>query len=385
MVGKVSGIRNRKRKSLQKDGEGLQDGTSTTPITPTSPVITALATFNGPAAAESFPQQTPPSHQDQVTGSGTSTGSAITPRFYSYEIAGPELDMSMSLDVFEIQAASASLAQDSDFDAWPNNPDTSLPDFSNHTSGHMPHSSEDSLSQLPSLLTSPSKAACLPEALPPVTKASTTGTYAPPTAIGDQDELLLISACYDIIKSLVVLAREKSARLDVVLGACKSHITQLAAIIKGDAFEHSPGCRTTVSTVLNLVIHIFESCIHTDDANLHLGEAGGPAGLPGQQPGVGCFRRFRFRYPLPPISFGAIEFDDGEHEQFSMCRHIMHAEVTRTQALLSSLRQRRLTRSCQAAVSAAKMQETWCEDFKTRLDDLLALLGGSEKCRPSQY
>lgn len=193
-----------------------------------------------------------------------------------------------------------------------------------------------------------------------------------PTGSGgeQEEELCHINTCFEVIRSLVVTLNEKSARLDTVLSACRSHITHLSAVIKDDDFEHSTCCRTLVPTALNLVIAVFERCIHADDTSTAAAAAHGASVASHHHSG---WRRFRFRYPLPPISFGTIELDNGD--QFALCSHLMREEMSRTMALLGVLRQRRISRSYKAAVSALNVQEVWCEDFKNRLEELLGLLG----------
>ncbi|KAI0114681.1 hypothetical protein F4776DRAFT_325759 [Hypoxylon sp. NC0597] len=203
---------------------------------------------------------------------------------------------------------------------------------------------------LSEVATEPSPASCLKETATPAD-----------SDVGNLDELGSISVCADIIKALVGILNAKSRTLDAVLSACRSHITRLSAIIKDDDFEHSTGCRTIVLTALNLVICLFERCVHVEEEPTTKG------------PPFSDGRRFRFRFPLPRVSFGSIQLDNGE--QFAFCSQLMGEELSRTLAVVGSLTQRGVNRNCKAAISAANIQEVWCEDFKHRLQALLNLLG----------
>lgn len=172
------------------------------------------------------------------------------------------------------------------------------------------------------------------------------------------DESKCLSTCSDIIKSLERSLGAKSQALDEVLHTCKASVTHLGVIMKAENFEHIISCRTMVSTALNLVIFLFEKCIHVEENPASSNTDGS--------------RSFRFHFSLPRVSIGSLQFDNGE--QIAFCSHLMREELSRTISLINTLKQRRMNTNSQAATSTAKIQKVWCEDFERRLKELVSLL-----------
>lgn len=174
-----------------------------------------------------------------------------------------------------------------------------------------------------------------------------------------------VSAFFDIIHSLVgITSTKRSHTLDGILSTCKSHTRRLLGIVQEDDFEHCTSSRTLVAVALNLVICVFEKSLYVEET-----PSGTEAGRPRET--------LRFRYSLPRVSFGSLQYDNGE--QLAFCVQLMRQELLRTLALLAQLRQKRSQEKSPASISAANVQEIWCREFRDRLQRLLDLLNQSSQ------
>ncbi|KAK8092457.1 uncharacterized protein PG998_014942 [Apiospora kogelbergensis] len=169
-----------------------------------------------------------------------------------------------------------------------------------------------------------------------------------------------VAAFFEIINSLVgITSTKRSHTLDSILSTCKSHTRRLLGIVEEDDFEHCTSSRTLVAVALNLVICVFEKSLYVEET---------PSGTDTTRP---C-ETFRFRYSMPRVSFGSLQYDNGE--QLAFCVQLMRQELLRTLSLLSQLRQKRSKEKSPASISAANVQEIWCREFRDRLQRLLDLL-----------
>lgn len=231
---------------------------------------------------------------------------------------------------------------------------------------------------------------------------------------GTLDEMQNISACAETIKALIHTLNAKSNTLDVVLSVCRDHVTRLSNLIKDDEFEHSVGCRPLVPAALNLIICLLERCIDVEEkahqactageslaidtissssASSSSSSSSAPAdsentglsssmdsansNLGSSHEGRQGSRRapcvpYKFRFSPPRVNFGSIQLDDGDHMAF--CSHLMRAELSRALSLLDTLRQRSASRKGKAEVTTTNVQEVWCDEFTSRLQEMLGLL-----------
>ncbi|POS69700.1 hypothetical protein DHEL01_v211905 [Diaporthe helianthi] len=195
------------------------------------------------------------------------------------------------------------------------------------------------------------------------------------------EEVSHMASCVKIIQTLVSRDAAKMATLDIILSDCEKHITWLRQLVQDDEFERSAACRSMVCTAFNLIIGQLERCVVLD----------GPAAEPldvdngghtsfatsSRAPGETPVPSLRFRCPLPSVSFGALHYHG--NEQLIFCSHLMENEVSRAARMVKLLQQRRTANeNCQANASAAKVHDLWCNEFTTRLQRILRLLGQTQ-------
>ncbi|OTA92442.1 hypothetical protein M434DRAFT_12372 [Hypoxylon sp. CO27-5] len=345
MVGKIAGIRskNRRKSRIENSDHSAQCMCTAASSSTTSGTIATTGTM-ATAAPPGF------SVQPQQPMTPWSPNVDFSMNLFSLQHLEGNMDMDTASTSTPLACVSSA---DGEMDLWFNT-GPSIQESTNEIQTSTGSPSAVTLGfpgpSVPEAAAEPSPSSCLKEMATPAD-----------SDVGNLDELGSISVCADIIKALVGILNAKSRTLDAVLSACRSHITRLSPIIKDDDFEHSTGCRTIVLTALNLVICLFERCVQVEEDPTVKGLSGSDV------------RKFRFRFPLPRVSFGSIQLDNGE--QFAFCSQLMGEELSRTLAVVALLTQRGVNRNCTAAISAANIQEVWCEDFKCRLRALLDLLG----------
>lgn len=193
------------------------------------------------------------------------------------------------------------------------------------------------------------------------------------------EEIDHMTACGEMIRMLIIKGTAKMGTLDLILSDCKEYITRLGEIVRDAEFERSAACRTMVCTTVNLVIGQLERCVVVDtptqpidvDVGTHI--LSPASSCPASNtPSESCLlqQTIHFRCPLPNVSFGALQYDG--KEQLVFCSNLMQTEASRALRLVRLLQHRQAGNGkCQASVSAAKIQDLWCKDFTTRLQNLL--------------
>ncbi|KAI8632623.1 hypothetical protein F5Y19DRAFT_491285 [Xylariaceae sp. FL1651] len=344
MVGKVTGAR-RHRRRIDSSTD-----TSTDPSTTTAAAMAPFALTPPPSAAPNTPLIAEPSSALSPTSHSTGIWDMTFDFGDNNEpICQADIDMAMTTNPVG-QCASVGTPQplvDTDF--WYGQPE-SLP-------GVMTGSEQSSDALMAAILRSS------PKHHETVQEMASGNSMQPAdaTPLGD-DGLEYVVRCGGIIRAVEETLNSKSSTLDQVLGACKRHSKDLAAVIDHEAFEYSIACRTLTLTTLNLIIGLLERCVRVEE-NDHASQSS--ASSEGR-------RAFHFRFSLPRVTFGDLRCDDSE--RLAMGRHLMQAELARTMAVLSALKRRPSNPLCQASTSAISIQETWCKDFQKRLSDLSAIL-----------
>ncbi|KAI1176309.1 hypothetical protein F4777DRAFT_277979 [Nemania sp. FL0916] len=339
MVGKVSGARARNRRRLDSSAESAEPVTAaaTTPF-----VLSELppATPNTPANLGSNSTLSSPSN--------ALSGWDLTFNFAENTESSTQTDLDRTmpgtaiLDCIPVATATPM----ADVDMWYSHLE-SLPSLSTGSD----QSPDDFLAVLPA---SPQK-------------RCKTGDQA----LSEQSiplrnmpsELEYVARCSEIIGAVETTLNCKSSTLDQVLGACRIHVKSLTAIINHEEFECSIGCRTVTLTALNLIISLLERCIKVEESQVV---------SPSSASEDGSGRLFQFRFSLPRVSFGSLHYDNGE--QFAFCSHLMHAELSRTMAVLNTLKRRTSSGTSRGSMSAVHIQEVWCGDFQKRLSELSSML-----------
>lgn len=343
MVGKVSGARakNRRRPDSASTSAEPSTGTGTTPFALSE---SSSAVPDTPANAEPVSILSPSSNSlgawdlnfDFADNSESTTQT--------------DIDMTMSGTTVLDRISVATTKPMGEMDMWYGHLE-SLPSLSTGSD----QNPDDFLATLPA---SPNKRYKLSDGM-------FSGQSTKPGDMPDvgHSELEYIARCSEIIEAVEKTLNYKSCTLDQVLGACKRHVISLATVINHEEFECSIGCRTVTLTALNLIITLLERCIKADE----IGADESPS-LASDDGG----RLFQFRYSLPRVSFGSLHYDNGE--QFAFCSHLMQAELSRTIAVLNTLKRRTPSGTCRGSTSAVHIQEIWCGDFQKRLLELSNML-----------
>jgi hypothetical protein len=186
-----------------------------------------------------------------------------------------------------------------------------------------------------------------------------------------------MTACIDVIQTLVLKETAMLDTLDVILSDCKQQIARLGRVIQEDEFDQSITCSNLVYTALSLVISRMERCIatsHSADVDMTAQPrlTTSPSGE--FETELQPKQKSHFRCPLPSISFGALEYQG--KEQLIFCSNLMQTEVSRCLRLVRLLeRPQAGGRKFQSHNSStAKIADLWCRDFTARLQYLLQLL-----------
>lgn len=197
------------------------------------------------------------------------------------------------------------------------------------------------------------------------------------------------TGCGEIVRTLVIKRTAKMGSLDLILRDCKKYVLRLEGIVRNDEFEQSPASRSMVCTALNLIIDQLERCIVVDtpeqpgDVAAHfLSPASSCPGTNAPSESRFLQQTVHFRCPIPSMDFGALRYDG--KEQLGFCKYFLQIEADRALRLVRLLQQKQAGNGkCQASISAAKIQEFWCQEFIARLQSLLRPLAVEGKAKRS--
>ncbi|KAK8013405.1 hypothetical protein PG991_008998 [Apiospora marii] len=288
MVGKVAGIRSRRRPSLQHGSTSSQCSSSTTAVASQASATTPPVTQPNPPCGSDM------SLWGESLEFGDETDFAM-PEDSSTFFNIPDMDLDMSLNVAGTSLASVAEG-DVDLSQW-TFPTAEQPPEDTHHDVPVPSVVANS-----SIRATPRKS----------------GECGGSSRIEDGAHLPIgnVAAFFEIINSLVgITSTKRSHSLDGILSTCKSHTRRLLGIVQEDDFEHCTSSRTLVAVALNLVICVFEKSLYVEET---------PSGTDPGRPR----ETLRFRYSLPRVSFGSLQYDNGE--QLAFCVQLMRQELLRT-------------------------------------------------------